>query len=130
MEKSFATARRGHFRNFDFGKIVRNLEERNVVSVSSENLEHPEYSCPDRRLSSRRVVTRFVRGLFRKHLRKLRDLKFKLMLLCDYKKDKEMQEFNFKMPNSVITEILSQSDPEVGDGDRRDSGQGIGIDSR
>lgn len=38
-------------------------------------------------------------------------MKVKLMILCcDYKKGEEMQEFNFKMSNSVITEASDLTD--------------------
>lgn len=55
-------------------------------------------------------VTHDVKVFIVKYFKKLRDLKVNLMLICDYKKGKEMQEFNFKTPNSVITEAIDLTD--------------------
>lgn len=53
-EKGIAPSRRGSFRNFEVVKIIRSRGERHFFRASSESLQHPEYSCSDPKLSSRR----------------------------------------------------------------------------
>lgn len=107
IEKSITWARRGPFRYFEASKIVRSRRELDVVvPVSSENQQHPEYTCSDPKCFSRRNTCR--QRSYHKTSEEVEMSEGQSQLLCDYKKGEEMQVFKFKRrtPSHLPHKIL------------------------